>query len=53
MNLSNVFSDGMRMVLQRAPAVPIVWGFASPGICVVCECGGVGVGMKRRFDEAR
>ena len=32
MNLSNVFSDGM--VLQRAPAVPIVWGFASPGIRV-------------------
>ncbi|EOD27890.1 hypothetical protein EMIHUDRAFT_353684, partial [Emiliania huxleyi CCMP1516] len=32
MNLSNVFSDGM--VLQRAPAIPIVWGFASPGIRV-------------------
>ena len=32
LNLSSSLSDGM--VLQRAPAASIVWGFASPGLSV-------------------
>jgi hypothetical protein len=36
--LSNTLGDGM--VLQRAPASAVVWGFGSPGLAVTTTFGG-------------
>ena len=38
LELSNTLSDGM--VLQRAPASAMVWGFASPGVSVTTSIAG-------------
>ena len=38
LSVSNTLGDGM--VLQRAPAAAVVWGFASPGVAVTTTLGG-------------
>ena len=38
-HLSNVFGD--HMVLQRAPAAPLLWGFANVGVSVKTTFAGV------------
>ena len=38
LSVSNTLGDGM--VLQRAPAAAVVWGFASPGVVVTTTLGG-------------